>query len=219
MWNSRARNENRARNTSHAPLMTHLATSGRSRWKSAVVLILATVFVGWLGFGGEKRLRYSEEVQLEKGQIIKIDRVIKASPLGEIGGPGGWEAKYNSVRVVDGAQDPPPIWESADGLVPMLLDRDSQSDQWFLVATFYTCEPWYRLGRPKLPYAEFRATDGGWQKVPLAPGLVGRASNVLTGIPAKNDDLVTLPEKRALNNNNKIGRSFLKIVDQWRTGC
>jgi hypothetical protein len=185
-----------------------------------VVIAIGLCVAAWIWMGGEKKLRFVEEVQLDERQTIHIQRVIEVSPMGEIGGPGGWDAKYMSVLVTaDGVQHPPPIWESADGLVPLLLGRDAKSGQWFLVATFYTCEPWYRLGRPKLPYAEFRVIDGAWQRTDLAPDLVGRKSNVLTGLPAPDADVVTLAEKRALDANNKIAPKYLRIVDQWRTGC
>lgn len=190
----------------------------RRRWLTGSVFLAAVVLLGWLGLFRDKTLRYSEEVQLATGDVIQIERVIKATPLGEIGGPGGWEVKFNSLRMTAGALVPPPSWENADGLVPLLFDR--VGSDWFLVATFYTCEAWYDLGRPKLPYAEFRVVSGAWQPVPLAPELVGREANVLTEIPfdSKNH-LLTVGQKRARNADPTIAPKYLKIVDHWTTGC
>jgi hypothetical protein len=38
--------------------------------------------------------------------------------------------------------------------LPILFDKDPDNCEWTLLATFYTCDAWHALGRPKSPYAE-----------------------------------------------------------------
>jgi hypothetical protein len=186
-----------------------------SHW---IVLIAACCGIAWCV--SNRNLRYEEQVQLATGEVIRVNRVIETAPMGELGGPGGWDAKYNSLSVVDARTPPPPKWESEIGLIPLLIDRDAKSEGWYLVATFYTCEPWRALGKPKLPYAEFRSSGEKWEQVPLSPELMGREANVLTTINFKGErSPVTLADKQARNSDPAIEKSYLKIVDSGRSGC
>jgi hypothetical protein len=170
---------------------------------------------------GDKNIHFREEVQLASGETILVNRFIKSKSLGEIGGPGGWEPSYMSLEIATANfQDFPPKWESENGLLPILFDRDPGSREWALLATFYTCQPWYDLGRPKLPYAEFRVRNGQWRRVDLSPQWIGRDANIFTGVSSGGEpNLLTLSEKKRRNGNPAIARKYLKIVDHWTTGC
>jgi hypothetical protein len=184
------------------------------------VMAIVVATVGYYLFH-DQTLRFKEEVLLSSGEIIEIDRTIKTQSLGEIGGSGGWESALNRF-VISSPTRPgnPPIWQSEIGLIPMVFDRDPDSGVWFVVATFYTCEAWYALGRPKLPYAEFRMHDGQWRKMPLEPKLVGREANVMTGVRSGGEPkLLTLAEKRVRNAEQKIAPEYRKIAADWTTGC
>jgi hypothetical protein len=155
--------------------------------KGQVTVICLLLFSFWVIYAILTRghFHFKEEVQLASGEMILIDRKIVATPLGEIGGPGGWDPKYNSLRIVDpDFSDTPPLWESKEGLIPLLLDRDPQTKEWFLVVSFFMCEAWTYLGRPKHPYAEFRVRDGEWQRVALSPEVMGKVTNIYPNIPS-----------------------------------
>jgi hypothetical protein len=169
----------------------------------------------------DNSLRFKEEVQLASGEILQIDRVFKTQSMGEIGGPGGWEAKYNSFVISSPVRaDNPPLWQSDAGLIPMVFDRDPQTNEWVLITTFYTCEAWYELDRPKLPYAEFRLKNGQWQQGELSSQWIGRVANVMTGVRSGGEPkLLTLPEKKVRDFDPAIAPEYQKIVDKWTTGC
>lgn len=140
----------------------------------------------------------------------------KGEKLGEIGGPGGWEQKEMSVEVDSpppGAFKPP-IWHTA--FVPMLVDYDASRKEWLIVATFYTCQGWYDLGRPKLPYVQYRVQAGGqWTVVNLEPELIGRQANMLTGVRSGGEpSFLTLDMKKKRDDN--AADRFLRVVDVWR---
>jgi hypothetical protein len=169
----------------------------------------------------DNSLHFNEEVQLSSGEIIEVSRTFTTQSRGEVGGPGGWEAKFNSIAIVrPSAADNLPTWQSEAGLIPIVLDRDSQNGEWYLVTTFFTCEAWYGLGRPKLPYAEFRLRSGQWQQVELSPQLIGREANVMTGVRSGSEPkLLTISAKSSRNTDPAISPEYLRIVDRWTTGC
>ena len=187
---------------------------------SAGVIIVVTALISACQFG-DRRIQFREEVRLVNGELISVDRVVKAKPLGEIGGPGGWEPIYMSLQIAE-PKNPgsPPKWESEAGLVPILFDRDPLTNEWVLLATFFTCEPWYRLGRPKLPYAEFRVRDGHWRQVDLSTQWIGRSANIFTGIRSSGEpDMLTLSEKDRRDSDPAIAAKYRKIVGHWTTNC
>jgi hypothetical protein len=197
------------------------ATLLTARSKFILLIVAVTLALAAYYLSRDNSLRFKEEVQLSSGEIIEIDRVFKTKSLGEIGGPGGWEAAFNSFTISRSASaDKPPTWQSEAGLIPMVLDRDPQNGEWFLITTFYTCEAWNKLGRPKLPYAEFQLKNGQWQQGDLSPQWTGRVANVMTGIRSGGEPaLLALPEKQIRNMEPKIAPKYRKVVDEWTTGC
>lgn len=168
---------------------------------------------------GEVDLRWSEEVRLSGGDVIVVKRGAKGEKLGEIGGAGGWEQKEMSVEIdvpPPGAARPP-VWRSA--YVPMLLDYDAKRKEWLIVATFYTCQGWYDLGRPKLPYVEYRVGEGGqWAVVPLEPELFGRRPNLLTGVRSGGEPSLLTQEAKKQRDTNAADK-YRRVVDRWVTNC
>jgi hypothetical protein len=193
------------------------------KFQHALAALALAAVVGWGAYSifGDHRFGFKEEVQLSNGEVIEVQRTFQAKPFGELGGPGGWEATFNDFVISSPARaDNPPAWQSEAGLVPLLFDRDSDTGEWFLVATFYSCEAWYALNRPKLPYAEFRARNGRWQPVALTRRWIGREANVLTTISSQKElSRHTLATKRERMSDTRIAPEYTKIVDHWTTGC
>lgn len=171
-------------------------------------------------FMSDHYLRFTEEVQLASGELIVVDRKFKTEALGEIGGPGGWDAKFNSMVIIRPLRDGnPPIWQSEIGLIPILFDQDTGTKEWFVVTTFYMCDAWRKIGKPKLPYAEFRLRNGQWQQVDLSPQHIGRPANILTRISNKAELAYhTINTKIERMSAQGIAPRFNKITEEW-VGC
>jgi hypothetical protein len=179
-----------------------------------LTLLLATAIASACG---NVDVSWKEEVKLADGRIIVVVRTAEGKALGEIGGPGGWRATRMTLEI-DHPKVPqqPPRW--SERWVPMLLDYDKGTGEWFLVATFYTCIDWYDLGRPRLPYLQYRAREGRWEEVPLDPKLYGRPANMLTGVNARGEPgLVDIDAKERRKRN--AAEEFRRIVDVWPTSC
>ena len=184
-------------------------------------LVLTLVALGTLSACGKREIRFTEEVELASGEVIKVDRRVMAAPLGEVGGPGGWKPKYMSFEVIDPKRpENPPKWESEIGLLPILFDRDPDNGEWTLLATYYTCDVWTAIGRPKLPYAEFRVRDGQWRGVALSEKWLGRPANVLTHISSGGEpEFIALAAKRSRLPNPRAWSKYRSIDGSWKNRC
>lgn len=179
---------------------------------------MSIVLIGMLTACGEVNLKWSEEVQLNDGQFIVIKRTAKGEKQGELGGPGGWEEKEMTItleKAGEGTQFP--IWQTA--YVPILLDYQVAEKTWSVVATFYYCEGWYNLNRPKLPYVEHQSKDGGpWVVVPVEERLIGRKTNLLAGLRSGGEPpFLSLEDKKGRDDN--AGDKYREILATWHTNC
>jgi len=168
---------------------------------------------------GDVNLFWSEEVVLSSGKLIVVKRGATGEKLGEIGGSGGWDPRNMWVEIKG---EPlgvftPPTWRTA--YVPMLLDYDQVKNEWLIVATFVTCQAWFDLGRPKLPYVQYRVAEKGeWRVVPLESELYGRKANMLTGVRSGGEpSLVTVPDKT--KRDRGASEEYRKVVDKWHGNC
>ena len=187
-----------------------------------ILPILAMIFTALILTAcdsGPKQLVWQEEVQLKSGEIIKVNRTAKSKSFGEWGGPGGWENEGMTLQIATpNKADNPPIWDAK--FVPVVFDRDEKTKEWFIVATFYSCESWYALGRPKLPYTEYRLKNGAWQQVALSPSVIGLISNMVTDISSGGEPpLIQIAAKRERMATAGSAKEYTKIVSKWSTGC
>lgn len=183
--------------------------------QSLVIALPAVV----LAACGNHRIAWTEEVRLSSGEVIDVKRSVTSQQLGEIGGSGGWEAESMSLKIERPKRPSDPA-EWSYPYVPVLFDQDPVSHEWFVVATFYTCERWHELGRPKLPYAEWRYHAGQWRRVELSPAHVGRAANMLTSIRSKGEPDHTLASKEQIMSDRRIAPEFRRVFDGWvPLGC
>lgn len=160
---------------------------------------------------------WKEEVLLSSGEIITVKRAAAANAFRELGGPSGVRKLLMKVTVESSktAPLPPPLEFS---FVPLVFDYDVARKEWFVVATFYMCDVWYELGKPSLPYLEYRVRNGQWQRVPLGPENFGRKANMLIIIDLEGErEFVTNEWKQ--EQNKEAGDSKRTILPEWHTAC
>lgn len=123
-----------------------------------------------------------------------------------------------TVEVISPAKlDIPQLWSAQ--FVPILFDRDPDTQEWVMVATFYSCTSWYNLGRPKLPYTEYRFKNGQWVQQAFSEKFVGREANMLTSIRSSGEPNHTLASKALVMSNTNIARKYRHLVAKWQTNC
>lgn len=166
---------------------------------------------------GSVDISWREDVRLDDGRMLLVKRSAKGETLGEIGGPGGWKATQMTLEIEE-PKSPgnPPRW--TERWVPIVFDYDPMAKEWYVVATFYMCDDWYDLGRPELPYLEYRARNGSWNRTVLSAAHFGKKANLLTGVRSGGEQRhVTVEEKT--RRDYEAGATYKEVVKAWRRNC
>jgi hypothetical protein len=167
---------------------------------------------------GPKKIEWREEVRLQDGEIILTKRTAKLLANSVAGGGGGSINEGMSLEVIRPIKpDNPGAWSAR--LVPMILDRDPDSKEWFIVATFFHCDTWQELGRPKLPYTEYRYTQGQWLRQSLSEKRLRMPANLFTSVSLENVKDLSVHEKDSLLKDPLISPEYRFVVQQWQHGC
>ena len=165
---------------------------------------------------GRVSIAWKEQVQLSSREMIVVQRTALGKSIGELGGSGGWDIGEMTLSPDDGA--PAQFAEWKFPFAPILLDRDPETKEWFVVATFYYCTSWYEMGRPKLPYIEYKLHGDRWDVVPLEAKLIGRSVNLLAGPSAKGEPpLLTIEHKKQQAAGD--APKYRTILREWKTAC
>lgn len=195
------------------PLTHHISRPRQRRIAAVLVGLLLTAC-------GDPHLNWNEQVKLESGDVIVVARTAKFSENWIAGGGGGSFNKGMTLQIVQPTKpDNPGAWDAL--FVPIILDRDPETHEWFIVATFFHCDSWYDLGRPKLPYTEYRFRNGRWVQQPLTQKWIGREANVLPAdlsnkaAIAQGKPALTVERKEAINSDPAISPKFKRVVDHW----
>jgi hypothetical protein len=167
------------------------------------------------GCGGDLEKKWKEEVVLSDGRAVWVERTATMKTGGEIGGPGFLDGLQSTMVASPQLGLPALRWEFP--FAPILLDYSPIEKKWTVIATFYDCDSWYKLGRPKLPYVQYVQYANGWKIVPLGHELIGRKSNLISGIVRNEMDVVSNEYGRKLDAG--AAEEYRVIVPEWSTGC
>jgi len=194
-----------------------VAFIGATPWVSGCSKI-----INWLDEKQDSQFEWTEDVQLSDGQTIVVKRSARLSPNNIAGGGGGSFNKGMTLEIVSPSpvtSTPVPIvW--SDVYVPLLIDHDAKTQEWFIVATFFHCDGWKNLGEPPLPYTEYRFRQGKWQRQDISSEVIGRMSNLyIASRPPKNPHLTVANKISILRDRPGTGRRFLTIVSGWQGNC
>ena len=180
------------------------------RIKALVAVAMTIVGVGCDLLSGSDRT-WSEEVALDDGSVITIDRHVEQLMSHSLGGGAFSATETASTLTFRGDLAAIPRWDLP--LMPLLLYLDPESAEWVIVATTTTCDVWYARGMPEPFYWEFRFRGTEWVEVPLAETSYGRKTNLLfeytEPLPAKH---ITLATKTQLQSRNQSQR--FRVVER-----
>jgi hypothetical protein len=175
-----------------------MTTKGTARAAAVVAAMMAS--------GCDTGVRtWSEEVALDDGSVITIDRHVEQLMSSSIGGGAFSGVETKAMLSFRGDLAALPQWDLP--LMPLLLYRDTEASEWVLVATSTTCEIWYRRGMPEGHYWEFRQRGTDWVEVPLSETSFERRTNLLfeytEPLPAR---YITLAMKAQLHSRDQLQR-------------
>jgi hypothetical protein len=178
---------------------------------------------GWvilaLGLAGcaasQTSKRWMEEVLLEDGSIIQVERRVVFNETNALGG-GAYNAveKASTLRFT-GERAGLPEWSVP--LRPIVLYRDSATNEWVVVAATTSCSVWQARGQPNPPYWEYRLGVAGWVQEPLSPTSIGRGNNLLRHYQnAALDGVISIAQKAVLDRDVKTLAEMTFVEHSYR---
>ena len=167
---------------------------------------------------GKVTREWSEEVALDDGRIITIDRYVAFRESNSWAGDAYNATEIRSTISFRGELSKLPDWDVP--LIPILLYKDASSDDWVVIATTSSCEIWSARGRPEPPYWEYRANPGGWRPASLSTGAFGRKSNLFFTYEDKlPEKKITDAEKIRIREDTRIAIGYRMILEIEKSNC
>lgn len=159
---------------------------------------------------GNTEKKWQEEVLLGNGQKMWVERTAKFSSGSELGGPGSLDDLTSTLTVISRLDvKPPPAWSGAE-LAPILLDYDRDEKSWVLLATYYMCDVWEKIGKPVPPYVQYKPVNNSWVRVPFDKKWLGTSANLTAGVVRNERDVVTAEYKILFDAGS--GEKYKKII-------
>jgi hypothetical protein len=152
---------------------------------------------------------WSEEVQLDDGSRIVIERDVKFATSNSMSGDAFSSTDLGSKLIFPKDLGAIPAWEGV--LVPIVLYHDENSKEWVIVATTSNCSTWYEQGKPKPPYWEFRLKQNSWESVQLSKVSLDRKTNLFFNYEAG------LPARKLTSETKDQILASKAFSDRWRS--
>ncbi|KEQ17956.1 hypothetical protein [Endozoicomonas numazuensis] len=165
--------------------------------------VLTIVAVYWyVDWDGENRFSWKEEVALSTGEVVWVKRAAYFKKGGQIAGPGFIEVKNMTLSIIgDDISDKPKEWSSS--FLPVVFDKNPETGQWFVIATWYTTDGPRRvtllgLPDPKYKYIEFRYELGEWVPYPISMKYIEQRTspNMLVRVRYSGERNLSLKKKK-----------------------
>ena len=184
----------------------------------AAVLLAALVPAG--GCSGVQERRWSEEVVLDDGSVVVVNRYVKFQPSNSVAGDAYSATDLETRLSFEGEFSDLPAW--TEPLEPLLLYRQPSSDEWIIVATTSSCDVWSARGSPFAPYWEFRARRGerNWSQAAVSSFSSGRKSNLFFMYDQPlSMERITQKMKEQVVQRDTVHPSYLGIRTDLRANC
>jgi hypothetical protein len=195
-----------------------MSTNRRNHFSRLLLTCLAAALLSLSACTGDVQRNWSEEVELDDGSTITINRHVEYRESNSLTG----DAYSTTVResTLEFTENNASLQEWAAPLMPILLYLDNANGEWVIVATTTNCDTWREHGSPQPPYWEFRLVESQWQSSKLSESSIGRKTNLFFdyaySLPARS---LTKETKRQILASDDFGRDFLGVYDDARSNC
>jgi len=181
-----------------------------------MVTLLVSAWLAGCNQYGDKQRAWTEDVILDDGTALVIERSVHFTDHNSLAQDSYGADEKDATLKFTGAQATLPAWSAP--LIPMVLYRAAQTNDWVIVATTSSCELWYERGAPIPPYWEFRIVQGKWREIALTPQSIGQKTNLFLsyhpGLPAKH---VTMQVKRQYWSDERTARKYQQVLSADET--
>jgi hypothetical protein len=183
----------------------------------SIAMGLVLLVVAACGFIGETR-SWTEDVQLDDGSVIKIERYVRFATSNSWAGDVPRAEERRATLRFTGALSDLPEWDVP--LTPMVLYQDASTKEWVIVARTNRCERWIAWGKPFPPYWEYHLAGKQWRQRPLSDASKGRLANLL--IQYRREDLprhISVAYKQPELTNRALVEDYRRVVPDIRRHC
>ena len=189
---------------------------GRRRMLAAAYL--AAILSTTAACSGVVERKWSEEVELDDGTVIVIERQVKFRESNSLAGDAYSTTQLEGTLGFTGENSSLPAWDVP--LTPILLFRDQSLNEWVIVATTSNCDTWYEQGKPVPPYWEYRLRADNWLPSKLSDSSMGRKTNLFfdfePALPAKK---LSLEAKRRVLASKDFAKKYLSVIADLKSRC
>lgn len=178
------------------------------------VLLLAVASCGFFA----KTRSWTEDVQLDDGSVIVIERYVKFETSNSWAGdaPGALDRRA-TLRFTEALSDLP-TWDVA--LTPMVLYRAASTGEWVIVATTDNCDVWFARGKPFPPYWEYHVDARQWRQRPLSAASEDRPANLFIDYRLENlPRHVSVAYKQPSLTDRNVMEQYRRVVPGIRQYC
>ncbi len=187
-------------------------------WRAVLIACLILVATAGCGAAGPTVRTWSEDVLLDDGTTVVIERSVEFKTTDSLARDAPNLIMFRSRLTLARAGNSTVAWEGQ--LSPIVLYRDSATQEWVMIAATVNCDTWRQNGRPRPPYWEYRYGVSGWESRPLAAASVGRPANlfVLFDEPLPSTRLTVSHKEHLLRQSNvsRTLRGVFRTGDDWR---
>jgi hypothetical protein len=142
---------------------------------SAILILVGITFLGCSSSNREER-RWTEEVQLEDGSTVHIERYVAFDATNAMGGGAYNAVETKATLKFTGELASLPAWDFPRAA--LVLYRSIKTGNWVVVSMSSSCQVWRREGKPKPPYWQSELVEGQWKQVPVSPKSIGKKTNL-----------------------------------------
>lgn len=189
------------------------------------LLIVPAAGLGlWLIFQ-DPHLKWDEEVQLQSGEVIVIQRTAKFSESGMADGRGKSPSQAMTIQFKSPKRpDTPATWSGSHA--PMIIDRDPDTHEWFIIASTYSCDYKVDTEQPASLYMAYRYREGKWLQQSMNPKWAVRDTNLAVihrtdgrRIGDRHPIFTLLDKKKLLLERPEIPHEYKKISSKRSKSC
>ena len=138
---------------------------------TAIVLI-----VSGCGAEGRNERHWTEDVLLEDGTSMQIERRVVFDETNALGGGTFNAIEKKSTLAFKGELSSLPSWDFP--WAALVLYKSSQTGDFVIVGTTSSCDVWWRNGKPNPMYWQYDLINGVWTNVPLSQESIGKKTNL-----------------------------------------
>lgn len=174
-------------------------------------LSLFIAALGGCGFYGDKQRAWTEDVALDDGTRLQIERHVKFTDHNSLAQDSYGAVETEATLHFLDDYSTLPVWSAP--LIPLVLYRSPATHEWVIVATTSMCEVWRKRGRPIPAYWEYRTSGDQWWATVFSAESIGRKANLFfnyhEGLPAQH---LTMEQKRRDWADGAIAKKYLQVL-------